>query len=142
MSVEVTCPRCAFQTVFQEIRRSADEFCPDCDFPLFWAGPPSAEGVDESGDAFRRLPGAEGRDAIGDRECPHCGERNSISRQLCVRCNKLLITPAAPIPAPLPWPAPHEPPPPLTDPPKWPVWAVAALLVIVIFLLVGYIWIW
>ncbi len=143
MTVEVTCPRCARVSVFQEITKSADEFCPDgCDFPLFWATAAGAQGVDETGDAFRRMPGAEGRGTVGDRECPHCGERNTLTRELCIRCSGVLVTPRAEPPPPQPWPAPPELPPELPDPRRWPLYAAIGVLVLLVLLLAGEIWIW
>ena len=34
---EIVCPECGQVTELPAIRRSADEFCRHCDYPLFWA---------------------------------------------------------------------------------------------------------
>jgi phage tail-like protein len=40
----VRCPRCGSAAELQTIRMAADEFCQDCDFPLFWAPDANATG--------------------------------------------------------------------------------------------------
>ena len=34
---DLTCPECGQVTTLETVRRAADEFCPHCDYPLFWA---------------------------------------------------------------------------------------------------------
>ena len=78
---EVTCPECMTVTTLERIQRHAGEFCPKCDFPLFWA----REGIlalaatgASSDEAMRRRPGVGGRRAIGTKVCPTCGEHNPV----------------------------------------------------------------
>jgi ribosomal protein L32 len=112
---DIVCPQCGQVTTFASIRRASDEFCSHCDFPLFWA--PSAVPVGtastNSGTTLRRLPGAGGRQMIGTKVCPTCGELNSISAIVCIRCgNDMEPKPPEPPPPPPPPPPPAAPPPP------------------------------
>ncbi len=61
---EITCPSCGTVSRLDQLRRSADEFCRVCDYPLFWARSTefATAGVGEAnGDSLRRLPGIAGR---------------------------------------------------------------------------------
>jgi uncharacterized paraquat-inducible protein A len=111
---DVTCPECGTVTDLPAIRRSADEFCQHCDYPLFWT--PSAAPVTVPGGnaatALRRLPGAGGRQRIGSKDCPECGELNPYGATACLRCGADLdpkpVEPAVVVPAtPEPQPEPE-----------------------------------
>ena len=79
---DIVCPECGQVTTLTAIRRAADEFCPHCDYPLFWAPTalPLVAGSAASDATVRRLPGAGGRMMIGTLVCPACGELNPMSR--------------------------------------------------------------
>jgi uncharacterized paraquat-inducible protein A len=138
---DITCPECGQVTTLATIRRAADEFCPHCDYPLFWAPSsvaPIAAGAAASNATLRRLPGAGGRVRIGTRVCPECGELNPMGEIYCIRCTAEL-DPKPPEPEPPPPPprvvAPPPPPPPPPPRPWWP-WAVLAALFIILTVLV------
>ena len=141
---EITCPDCGMVLTFETVRRAADEFCPHCDYPLFWApsNAPVAVSTVGSDATLRRLPGAGGRILVGTRVCPTCGEHNSLAAVVCIRCGSDM-DPKEPEPEPEPEPVMLQiPPPPPAPPPRrrwWP-WALAAigvvaLTVLVVFLL-------
>ncbi len=132
----LTCPDCGHQAFFDRMRRGADEFCPTCDYPLFWAKSDVPIGeLEESVDATRRrLPGAGGRLTIGSRTCPECTEHNRLSATHCIRCGADLDPPPAPEPEPEPEPIVVElppPPPPPAPVPTWPLWVAVAASVAV-----------
>jgi hypothetical protein len=138
---DIACPECGKVTRLVAIRRSADEFCTHCDYPLFWAPTAVAVGVgDESTETtMRRLPGAGGRQQLGSRVCPECGELNTLLAVYCIRCDAEMD------PAPAPPPPPPEPPPPPPEPvavkaPPWWPWpagvAVATVAAIVALALI------
>lgn len=137
---EISCPECGQVTMLVAVQRAAGEFCPHCDYPLFWA--PSgvavtAVGAPASNSTLRRLPGAGGRMRIGTRVCPECGELNPMGGTHCIRCTADL-DPKPPEPPPPPKPIPVAPPPPPPPPPPrpwWP-WALLALAFIVVTVLV------
>ena len=85
---DVTCPECGTVTELPAIRRAADEFCRHCDFPLFWtpSAVPAAVGGPTADTTLRRLPGAGGRQRIGSKVCPECGELNPLGNTHCIRC--------------------------------------------------------
>jgi hypothetical protein len=132
---DITCPECGHRTELLMVRRSSDEFCSHCDYPLFWAPssiPATSPGVN-SGDTLRRLPGAGGRTHIGSKICPECGELNPLGNVLCLRCDSEL-DPRPPEPEPVAAPPPPPPPPPEPEPepepittPRW-WWVLAAVL--------------
>lgn len=114
---DVTCPSCGTVTELPAIRRSADEFCPHCDYPLFWSRTEVATTVPggNAATALRRLPGAGGRQRIGSKVCPECGELNPLGTIACLRCGAdldpkppepVVELPPAPEPEPLPEPEP------------------------------------
>jgi hypothetical protein len=81
-------------------QRRAEDFCSNCDFPLFWAR--SAVVLmagDETGASLRRLPGTVGRAATASVACPHCGEPNSPAAVNCIRCGLPMVV-IAPEPEP------------------------------------------
>ena len=135
---DITCPQCGQQTELLMVRRSSDEFCTHCDYPLFWAPstvPTTSPGVN-SGDTLRRLPGAGGRTHVGSKICPDCGELNPMGNVLCLRCNaELDPRPVEPepefIPPPPPPPPEPEPEPVVIATPWW-WWVLAAALTLAI----------
>jgi len=83
----VTCPECGQLATVNMARRSADDFCRNCDFPLFWAkGTVITPEGQETGASLRRLPGTVGRAAAASLICPHCEEPNAPTAEICVRC--------------------------------------------------------
>jgi len=129
--ITITCPDCGNAAMFETMRRGADEFCPNCDFPLFWAKNdlPTGSLGDLVDATRRRLPGAGGRATIGTRVCPECAELNRLSATHCIRCGADL-DPPPPLPPPEPEPEPVVvvvPPPPMPPPaPTWPLWVAVA----------------
>lgn len=126
---DVTCPECGTVTELPAIRRAADEFCRHCDYPLFWTptAVPAAVGAGSADSTLRRLPGAGGRQRIGSKVCPDCGELNPLSGVTCLRCGGDL-DPRPPVPVvelPPPAPEPEPAPEPLPEPgTPWWWWAV------------------
>jgi uncharacterized paraquat-inducible protein A len=97
---DVICPECGTLAELPAIRRAADEFCKHCDYPLFWT--PSAVPLTTPGGnsaaTLRRLPGAGGRQRIGSKDCPACGELNPLGATVCLRCSaELDPKPAEPV---------------------------------------------
>ncbi len=133
----ITCPECSQVSEFEALRRSADEFCSHCDYPLFWARPDGPALLDNGtvDDSRRRLPGTGGRMTVGSRACPECAEQNPLSGVLCIRCGSLLDPPPPIEPLPEPEPAPPPPAPVVVVvPPKrrwWP-WVVLGVAVVVL----------
>ena len=83
----VTCPECGPMATVDMARRQAEDFCTNCDYPLFWArGTVIAPSGQDTGASLRRLPGTVGRAATASLLCPHCGEPNSPTAEICVRC--------------------------------------------------------
>src|SRR5690606_3399962 len=75
---EVSCRECGTVTAVSVTGRTASDFCPSCDYPLFWAGSGGAA-VSEAGsaaDALRRAPGTSGSVTSSSLTCPECGEKN------------------------------------------------------------------
>jgi hypothetical protein len=129
---DIACPECGLVTSLIAIRRAAEEFCPHCDYPLFWAptAVPLAIGSAASDATLRRLPGAGGRVLIGTLVCPECGEHNPMSGVDCIRCNSPLFPIyEEPQPEPPPPPLPPPPPPPAEARSWW--WLVILLTAIV-----------
>ena len=129
----VECPGCGTRSPADPNRRDASEFCPKCDFPLFWArervvdltgGPSTDDG------AVRRLPGTAGRALLAGLVCPACTEHNVVTAQVCVRCGAdLHPAPVVPVqrqPEPVPEPEPE----PVAEPFDWTWWLVAAGLLL------------
>jgi hypothetical protein len=132
---DITCPKCQRQTELVSIRRSSEEFCRHCDYPLFWVPsevPATSRGVN-SDTTLRRLPGAGGRHRVGSKVCPDCGELNPLGETYCLRCRaeldpKPVVAPVMVVPPPPPPPPEPEPEPvPILTPWWW--WASAALLI-------------
>lgn len=143
---DIVCPECGQVTHLVAVRRSADEFCGHCDFPLFWA--PTAVPMAEPGASnlatLRRLPGAGGRQRVGSKVCPECGELNPLVETYCIRCQADLDPKPAPPPAPEPEPVVLEvppPPPPPAQPWWWPWGVVGGVVAVQVVLLVIALWI-
>jgi hypothetical protein len=119
------------------IARTADEFCLECDFPLFWAPAAMAVPAVEGGPldtSLRRLPGTAGRTMVATIVCPTCAEPNPVRNHLCLRCRNVLRPEPLPEPEPLPPPPPPrvEAPPPPPPPKKRIVWPWVLLLLVLI----------
>ncbi len=136
-AVTVVCPECGTRATVSTAARRASDFCPTCDYPLFWArtsGLPD-EPADRPDDALRRAPGALGAVPVASIACPACGELNLPGARTCVRCGSPM-DPPAPAPAPpLPEPEPEvvvvREPVPCGHPATWTVVLVTALCSIV-----------
>lgn len=138
---EIVCPECGTRAELPAIRRSSDEFCQHCDYPLFWVSSAVAAtkpGVNSDA-TLRRLPGAGGRQRVGSKVCPECGELNPITETHCLRCRAdldprepepVVVAPAPPPPVVKRAPAP-PPPPPEMPLPWWRYAAGAAIAVMV-----------
>jgi hypothetical protein len=131
---EITCPECGRQTEHASIRRSAEEFCQHCDYPLFWVSstvPTTTPGAN-SDSTLRRLPGAGGRHRVGSKICPDCGELNPLGETHCLRCSAELDPKPVEPPPVIVAPPPPPPPPPEPEPEPiatpWWWWAAAAVL--------------
>ena len=138
---DIVCPECGQVTSLIAIRRAAEEFCPHCDYPLFWApaAVPLVAGSAPSDATLRRLPGAGGRMLIGTVVCPSCGEHNPMSEVDCIRCGDPLF-PVDEEPEPEPPPPPPPPPPPEPEPRSW--WWLWVLLASVVAVAGGLVLIW
>lgn len=146
---DIVCPECGHEASFVAIRRSSDEFCPQCDYPLFWA--PAAVPMATPGSSnlatLRRLPGAGGRQRVGSKVCPECGELNPVTETHCIRCGSDLDPKPLPEPTPEPIRTVMLPPPPAPPPePTRPWWVIPALVVLgvlnVVFLIEAFDWWW
>ncbi len=137
--VSINCPDCGASAMVELTRRDALDFCPRCDFPLFWARDQVvfSEPADTNDDSLRRLPGTLGRVVIASVPCPHCNEPNLPVATLCVRCG-LSMQASAP-----PSPPPPRPAPPLPEPPLEPLedaadhWWIWLLVLLTLLLVAG-----
>ena len=123
---EITCPECGQVSAITVIRRTADEFCTHCDYPLFWApsSVPVAAGGPASDATLRRLPGAGGRMLIGTQVCPTCGELNPLAATHCIRCDTDFNPPPEPEPVVI------------DEPNRWWWWVLAAILFVIVTIVV------
>ena len=137
---QVTCPECGTITTVSANGRGASDFCPSCDYPLFWAGSSGSAGAaaSTSEDALYRAPGTSGATTPSALACPACGERNPTSGDFCLRCGSDLHPAPPPVPE-----APAAPQPIVINPPAqivecshWPSWAVATIASLVTTVLV------
>jgi hypothetical protein len=138
---QVTCPECGTVALVNLTRREAEDFCRNCDYPLFWT--PSKILLDRAGlsdDSLRRLPGTVGRVTVASFPCPHCAEPNQLTAIDCVRCGRPLrpvhFEPPPPMPVYVP-PPPLEPEPVKRGVPWW-VWFAILLMVITVTLVLLY----
>lgn len=118
--IRLECPRCGRSNQLDRLERGAEEFCTNCDFPLYWAVPDDVaadsafRGAGVLDPSLRRLPGTAGRlDVIGEA-CPRCSELNRPDARFCNRCG-LDFRPPPPLPLepvvlPAPLPPVEEPP--------------------------------
>lgn len=97
-AVELECPGCGTLVVGESPRPSAEWFCPQCDFPVFWASPPPPDRSSTQKRARRRLPGTGGTEVVGAFACWHCGEMNEPDTPECRRCAATLPKPVPPTP--------------------------------------------
>ena len=130
----VKCPSCSQEAEFESMQRSADEFCTNCDFPLFWARNdlPRVESVDAVDSTRRRLPGAAGRLSAGHKACPACQEPNLLEVRFCIRCGTD-FDPPPPMPEPVIEPVViyvEPPPPPPAVEPEAPWWNLAGVALV------------
>ncbi|MXG88817.1 hypothetical protein [Nocardioides flavescens] len=135
----VTCPECGTRSQVALNRRRSQDFCPRCDYPLFWTPSTILTDGDAADQAsLRRLPGTAGRVTVASRTCPHCSESNQLTALTCVRCGGLMDPPApepvfvAPTPAPVvePEPEPRRTP--------WWMWIGGVLTLLVLIALIVY----
>ncbi|QOR70356.1 hypothetical protein IM660_17435 [Ruania alkalisoli] len=133
-SREITCPECGTITVVGG-GRAASDFCPSCDYPLFWAQPSRAArpAEAETDGALNRAPGASGTTVASVIACPECAERNLASASTCVRCGSELHPAPPPEPEPPPAPAPVivNPPAQIVQCDHWPIWLVLLITSVV-----------
>lgn len=134
---QVTCPECGTVAMVALTRRESDDFCVQCDYPLFWT--PSKimlGGGTTSEESLRRLPGTSGRVMVASVPCPHCAEGNLLTAQVCARCGGLM-NPPAPAPAVVAPAAPAPVPEAKTPVPLW-VWIVGGSTLLLLIALVVY----
>ncbi len=106
-TVSLACPECGTVSTAHVGRRQASDFCPVCDYPLFWASGTVAKGVRPSAaDTTRRAPGLAGARELAAVACPACGELNEPGAIICYRCAAVMEVPVPPVPAPVPLPQP------------------------------------
>jgi hypothetical protein len=130
----VSCPECGEASMIDPSQRRADDFCPKCDVPLFWArAAVVAMAGDATGASLRRLPGTVGRAATASVACPHCDEPNSPIAVVCVRCGLPMVLEPEPEPEPEPLPEPEPEPLPVPEPEsEFPAWLVILICMTVI----------
>lgn len=132
----IVCPECGTPSPVALSRRDAHDFCPVCDYPLFWARPQDRVGDVQDGvdDARWRSPGTSGALLLATVPCPACAELNLPSARVCVRCGADMTPPPPAVPAPVPMPVPPAPAPPPPPPPqprvRFPWWWYLAMLAI------------
>jgi hypothetical protein len=130
----ITCPECGTTALVTLNHRQSQDFCRNCDYPLFWVPTRVVLGRDGGGEAaLRRLPGTVGRATIAALACPHCDEPNAVTATVCVRCGLSLHPVALPPPPPPPVyvaPAPVPEPEVMAPEPGWPWWVWALICVV------------
>ena len=89
----IECPSCgALQEDFDD-KRIVNNFCSECDYPIFFDTFDESQRDSEDASARNRSPGVEGRSKQNWRECPACGEKNDRDALHCVRCGAVLLIP-------------------------------------------------
>ncbi|MGN6245228.1 MAG: hypothetical protein ACTHQ3_16360 [Motilibacteraceae bacterium] len=135
----VGCPGCGRSSWIHTRRRSSEDFCPDCDYPLFWArGRVVRADGDSDGASVRRLPGTAGRTTVATRPCPSCSELNPLGNVTCLRCGSLMdpvVEVAAPEPEPVPVPVAVAEPEPSPGFPWWWALGIAAACALILWVL-------
>ncbi|OIQ84949.1 double zinc ribbon [mine drainage metagenome] len=134
--VTIVCPECGAPSTVSLARRDAGDFCPICDYPMFWARPQDRKGAAQDGvdDARWRSPGASGASLIATVPCPACRELNVPSAVVCVRCGADMNPPPPPEPEPVPLPEPAPVPQEIREPEPaepFPWWWFATVLALV-----------
>ena len=86
----IICPSCAAEQVDPSGLRSAESFCVECDFPLFFSGPELELAHSDTFESRDRLPGVDGRTPKSWRACGECGELNRRASSHCLRCGAVL----------------------------------------------------
>ena len=136
---EVECPGCGAVYEFLRVQKTAEEFCPGCDYPLFWAArrnPMESQLTSAEaglGPTLRRRPGAAGLQLPAGTPCPDCRELNPPGTDRCLRCGAAM-EPVAPRPEPVVV-VPPPPPPPAPPPPPPPAQARHSVVPVVIAVL-------
>lgn len=127
------CPRCDEQVTITGQRPRAEEFCPRCDYPVFFARQGLAAARSTSAGRLR-LPGTGGAADTYGRACPTCAEPNDLEAVVCRRCGGPMVLAPPPPPAPEPEPvvAPPPPPPYVAPRPIAPFLVLLAVAVVVI----------
>jgi len=133
----ITCPDCGVITDLPQINRTADEFCPKCDYPLFWAQAAAGErpATRDGDENLRRLPGTGGRRTIGARSCDECGEHNALTATHCIRCGIEFDAPEI-IEEPEPVVVVAPEPEPEPEPDRTWIWWLVALMVLLLIVTV------
>lgn len=104
--VTLGCPECGTQVTTRTGQRLASDFCPTCDYPMFWARRSEAATPAADGDSTRRSPGVQGTRQGARIACPACEEPNLPEALVCLRCGASMIVPVVPPPVvPPPEPA-------------------------------------
>lgn len=133
---QVTCPECGTVADVSAGGRAASDFCPACDYPLFWARATTAPAAGSvTDDARLRAPGTGGTTTASSLPCPACGEQNPPAGVTCLRCAADLrpAPPPAPEPVPPPVPVVVHAPAPIVRCDHLPSWAVAAIAALTTF---------
>ena len=144
---DIACPSCGAPAKLLQLRPVADQFCRECDYPLFWTRSTEfAESTPEesNGEGIRRLPGIAGLQDQASMSCPNkdCKEPNPVAEEFCVRCGTQLhpvtsvvieALPESSFPRPLP---PPPPPPEPVKPSPWPMVVLAVAIAISILIIV------
>jgi len=144
---DIACPSCGTSTPLDHPRPEANQFCRECDYPLFWARTTDfavtapSEG---NGEGLRRLPGIAGLQDQASMSCPNkvCREPNPVAEEFCVRCGTQLHPVTSVVIEALPeqsFPKPLPPPPPPPEPVKpspWPLVVLAVAIAISILIIV------
>lgn len=128
----ITCPSCKLASDVALNRRSSTDFCPQCDYPLFWT-PESIllNTAEAAADSLRRRPGTDGHDTVGSALCPNpdCREPNAVDALTCRACGGPMVivrerpAPVVVVPEPEPVEVVEEP----AGTPLW-VWIVVGLI--------------
>ena len=132
----ITCPECGAVQTISVNRRDSEDFCDNCDYPLFWTPSTLQYERGEMGDqSLRRLPGTVGRATLASVPCPHCSEPNTVHAVVCVRCG----LPMHYVPESIVWIVPLLPPPVYVEPKSgvaWWIWLLIALTFITTVVLI------
>ncbi len=78
VSATITCPICGQVAELETIRMAADEFCPTCDFPLFWASDQPRPSRDDHPVDGRTQQADPSEPASTEVTCPRCGNAAAL----------------------------------------------------------------